>query len=118
MSGYKDLEIYRLAFDLSIRVHRSSLKLPKFEMFEQGSQIRRSRIFLTPEPRTKYPAPILFYFSLEGFLECFPGLGCISLVSKETQQYFHIFWFSVTWNGFGSGCSILIRYYEYNCWIG
>ena len=42
MSGYKDLEIYRLAFDLSIRVHRSSLKLPKFELFEQGSQIRRS----------------------------------------------------------------------------
>jgi len=42
MSGYKDLEIYRIAFDLSIRVHYSSLKLPKFELFEQGSQIRRS----------------------------------------------------------------------------
>ena len=42
MSGYKDLEIFRLAFDLSIRVHKASLKLPKFELFEQGSQIRRS----------------------------------------------------------------------------
>jgi four helix bundle protein len=42
MGGYKELEIYRLAFDLSIRVHHSSLKLPKFEIFEQGSQIRRS----------------------------------------------------------------------------
>ena len=42
MSGYKDLEIYRIAFDLSIKVHFASLKLPKFELFEQGSQIRRS----------------------------------------------------------------------------
>ena len=42
MSGYKELEIYRIAFDLAIEVHRLSLKLPKFEIFEQGSQIRRS----------------------------------------------------------------------------
>jgi four helix bundle protein len=42
MSGYKDLEIYRIAYELSIRVHKASLKLPKFELYEQGSQIRRS----------------------------------------------------------------------------
>jgi len=42
MSSYKDLEIYRIAFDLSIRVHRESLKLPAFELYEQGGQIRRS----------------------------------------------------------------------------
>jgi four helix bundle protein len=42
MSGYKDLEIYRIAFELSIKVHHASMKLPKFELFEQGSQIRRS----------------------------------------------------------------------------
>jgi four helix bundle protein len=42
MGGYKELEVYRLAFDLSIRVHHASLKLPKFELYEQGSQIRRS----------------------------------------------------------------------------
>ena len=42
MSGYKELEIYRIAFDLSIKVHHTSLKLPKFEIFEQGSQIRKS----------------------------------------------------------------------------
>jgi four helix bundle protein len=42
MSGYKDLEIYKLAFDLSIKIHRLSLKLPDFEIYEQGSQIRRS----------------------------------------------------------------------------
>src|SRR4030043_94333 len=42
MSSYKDLEIYKLAFDLSIKIHYASLKLPKFELYEQGSQIRRS----------------------------------------------------------------------------
>jgi four helix bundle protein len=42
MNSYRDLEIYRLAFDLAVRVHNESLKLPKFELYEQGSQIRRS----------------------------------------------------------------------------
>lgn len=42
MSSFKDLEIYQLAFDLAIKVHFTSLKLPKFELYEQGSQIRRS----------------------------------------------------------------------------
>ena len=42
MSSYKDLEIYKLAFQLSISVHHESLKLPKFELHEQGGQVRRS----------------------------------------------------------------------------
>lgn len=42
MSSYKDLEIYRIAFELARRVHIASLKLPSFELYEQGSQIRRS----------------------------------------------------------------------------
>lgn len=42
MNSYRDLEIYKLAFDLAYKVHVTSLKLPKFELYEQGSQIRRS----------------------------------------------------------------------------
>jgi four helix bundle protein len=42
MISYKDLEIYQTAFQLCIRVHNESLLLPKFELYEQGSQIRRS----------------------------------------------------------------------------
>jgi four helix bundle protein len=42
MSSYRDLEIYKLAFELSIKVHFASLKLPSFELHEQGSQVRRS----------------------------------------------------------------------------
>lgn len=42
MKSYKDLEIYTIAFDLAIKVHNVSLKLPKHELYEQGSQVRRS----------------------------------------------------------------------------
>lgn len=42
MSSYRDLEIYQIAFTSALRVHRASLKLPAFELYEQGSQVRRS----------------------------------------------------------------------------
>ena len=42
MQSYKDLEIYKISHKLSIEIHKMSLKLPSFEMYEQGSQIRRS----------------------------------------------------------------------------
>lgn len=42
MSSFKDLEIYQIAFALAKRVHIASLKLPSFELYEQGSQVRRS----------------------------------------------------------------------------
>ncbi len=43
MLNYKDLEIYILSHTLAVKVHKMTLKeLPKFEMYEEGSQIRRS----------------------------------------------------------------------------
>ncbi|MBK9291874.1 MAG: four helix bundle protein [Bacteroidetes bacterium] len=42
MAGYKDLEIFRISFDLAVSVHKMSLQLPAYEKFELGSQIRRS----------------------------------------------------------------------------
>lgn len=40
--SYKDLDIYNLALELFFKVHPLSLKLPKYELYELGSQIRRS----------------------------------------------------------------------------
>ena len=41
--SYKNLEIWKLADDLVVEIHEMTLtKLPKFEMFEKGGQIRRS----------------------------------------------------------------------------
>lgn len=40
--NYKDLEVWQLARELSVRIHKMSLTLPKYEMYKEGSQIRRS----------------------------------------------------------------------------
>ena len=40
--SYLDLEIYKLSLELFIRVHRFSMTLPKHELYELGSQLRRS----------------------------------------------------------------------------
>jgi hypothetical protein len=40
-SGYKKLEIYDLAHSLALKVHKLTMSLPKFEMYEEGGQIRR-----------------------------------------------------------------------------
>src|SRR5687768_2116947 len=40
--SYKNLEIWRLARDLSIDIHRMSFTLPRHEQSEEGQQIRRS----------------------------------------------------------------------------
>ena len=40
--SYKKLEIWQLSREVVIEIHKMSLNLPKFEMYEEGSQIRRS----------------------------------------------------------------------------
>lgn len=40
--SYKDLKIYQIGKTLAVRVHQMTMNLPKFEMYEEGSQIRRS----------------------------------------------------------------------------
>ncbi|MBI5473501.1 MAG: four helix bundle protein [Ignavibacteriae bacterium] len=40
--GYRKLEVYNLAHGLAVRLHKLTMGLPKFEMYEEGGQIRRS----------------------------------------------------------------------------
>ncbi len=42
MKSYRDLDIYNESKRLAIQIHKMSLTLPKFEMYEEGGQIRRS----------------------------------------------------------------------------
>ncbi|MBD0726664.1 four helix bundle protein [Flavobacterium sp. L1I52] len=42
MKSYKDLDIYNLSLSLFYKIHRVSLQLPKYELYELGSQLRRS----------------------------------------------------------------------------
>ena len=40
--SYRDLEIYQLSYELAMKIHHMSLKLPKYELYEEGRQIRKS----------------------------------------------------------------------------
>jgi len=41
-SSYRDLDIYLLAHELAVVIHKFSLRLPRYELYETGSQLRRS----------------------------------------------------------------------------
>ncbi|MDR6458723.1 four helix bundle protein [Chryseobacterium vietnamense] len=40
--SYRNLDIYKMAFNLFLKIHKASHLLPKYELFELGSQLRRS----------------------------------------------------------------------------
>ncbi len=40
--SYRNLDIYKISFDLFIKTHKISFLLPKYELYELGSQLRRS----------------------------------------------------------------------------
>ncbi|MDY6791467.1 MAG: four helix bundle protein [Thermodesulfobacteriota bacterium] len=66
MKSYKDLEIYKLSYELAVKIHKISLKLPKYELYEEGSQIRRSSKGITAcivegYGRRKYKADFVKY---------------------------------------------------------
>ncbi len=100
MSGFRDLEIYQLAYQLSIKIHRLSLQLPKFELYEQGSQIRRSSKSIKDQisegyGRRRYKADFekfLVYAQascdecsgqLDSIIELYPEISGWSVLSKD-----------------------------------
>jgi four helix bundle protein len=40
--SYKDLKMYQASYELAIQIHKMSMALPKHELYEMGSQIRRA----------------------------------------------------------------------------
>lgn len=42
MKSYRDLDIYKESKRMAVAIHKMSLTFPKFELYEEGSQIRRS----------------------------------------------------------------------------
>jgi len=100
MNSYRDLEIYKLAFGLAVRVHNESLKLPKFELFEQGSQVRRSSKSIKDQiaegyGRRRYKAEYIKYLvyshsscdealsQMEMLIALYPEMAEFSSLSEE-----------------------------------
>ncbi len=66
MKSYRDLDIYNESKRLAIQIHKISLTLPKFEMYEEVGQIRRSSKSVTASivegyGRGRYKADFIKY---------------------------------------------------------
>jgi four helix bundle protein len=66
MKSYRELDIYNDSKRFAIEVHKMSLKLPKFELYEEGSQVRRSSksvtvIIVEGYGRKRYKAEFIKY---------------------------------------------------------
>jgi four helix bundle protein len=103
MNSYRDLEIYKLSFELAKKVHYASLRLPRFELFEQGSQIRRSSKSIKDQiaegyGRKRYKAEFIKFLvyshsssdetssQLEMLKELYPNIQDFSLLSSEYEN--------------------------------
>jgi four helix bundle protein len=66
MKSYRDLDIYKESKLLAVEIHKMTLNLPKFELFEEGGQIRRSSKSVTAmivegHGRNRYKADFIKY---------------------------------------------------------
>ena len=93
MSSYRDLDIYKISLELFYIVHPSSLKLPKYEMYELGSQIRRSSDSVVTNivegyGRKKYKAEFVrfLFFSWSSCLETVNHLEKINHLYNEVIE--------------------------------
>lgn len=89
MKSYRDLEIYKLSYDLAVRIHKMSLKLPKYELYEEGSQIRKSSKGITScivegYGRRKYKAEFIRFLTY-AHASCDETIAHLSFV-RDTHE--------------------------------
>lgn len=100
MKSYRDLLIYQSAKKLAVEIHKMSLTLPKFELYEEGSQIRRSSKSVGSNivegyVRRNYKSDFLRYIII-AWAECDETIYHLemiyetqSLTNKKQFDYFH-----------------------------
>jgi four helix bundle protein len=95
---YKDLDIYNLAFQLFLEVHPVSLKLPRYELYELGRQLRRASDSVVTNivegyGRRKYKADYVRFliFSHSSCLETNNHLHKLATLYPDFKTNFNIF---------------------------
>jgi len=96
--NYKDLEVWQIARELSIEIHKMTLTLPKFELYEEGSQIRRSSKSIRSNivegyGRRKYKADFIRFlvYSHASCLETINHIYKISVLYPDLKMEFESF---------------------------
>lgn len=119
MKSYKDLDIYKIGLDLFYVIHPSSLKLPKYELYELGSQVRRSSDSVVTNivegyGRRKYKADFIKFliYSHSSCLETINHLEKISKLYPET--IINIDELIINYEGLGGKLFNFIKYVEEN----
>ena len=87
MKNYRDLDIFSEAKSLAIEVHQMTLTLPKFELYEEGSQLRRctksiASLIVEGYGRKKFKADFIKYL-IYAHAECDEALVHLEFL-KET----------------------------------
>ena len=92
---YKDLDIYKISLQLFLELHPISLKLPKYELYELGSQVRRSSDSVVSNivegyGRRTYKGDYIRFlvYSHASCLETITHLHKISLLYPEVKDVF------------------------------
>ena len=119
MKNYKDLEIYKLSYDLAVKVHKISLDLPRYEMFEEGGQVRRSSKSITScivegYGRKKYKAEFIKYL-IYAHASCDETILHLKFI-KDIHEFVakEINVFLDAYNELGGKINKFIRYVEKN----
>lgn len=93
--SYKDLDIYSISMDLFVALHPKTLKLPKYELYELGSQLRRSSDSVVSNivegyGRRKYKADFIRFlvFSHASCIETINHIYKISVLYPDLKMEF------------------------------
>ena len=117
MKNYTDLDIYKLSYELALKVHKMSLKLPNYELYEEGSQVRRSSKGVTScivegYGRKKYKADFI-KFLIYSHASCDETILHLSFIKdtsnvnvEDTQSLIDLY------NDLGGKINNFIRYVE------
>ena len=117
MKSYRELDIYQISYDLASKIHQMSLSLPKYELYEEGGQIRRSSKGITScivegYGRRKYKAEFVKFltYAHASCDETILHLNFINDIHKLDRDEFD--YFNKAYNGLGGKINRFIKYVE------
>jgi four helix bundle protein len=118
MGHYRNLDIYKISFDLSIIVHQLSMKLPKYELYELGSQVRRSTKSIVSNivdgfGRRRYKAEYIRYL-IFAHASCDESITHLEIISKIHGELISVEDLILNYEKLGARINRFIQYVEKN----
>ncbi|PLX04018.1 MAG: four helix bundle protein [Marinilabiliales bacterium] len=118
MSSYNDLEIYKLSYQYALDVHEITMKLPPYENYEQGSQVRRSSKSIKDNiaegyGRRRYKAEFI-RFLIYAHASCDETISQLNMISEIYYKDNPLTDLMEKYNQLGGKINNFIKYVENN----